>query len=257
MYLGSQMANTQIDLGELEAQFSHKERRIFGRTLLMSLVPVGAAAVLLWTTIAQISAARDELENLKVTFSDLDAKAGRARDELAVLQDQYQESQNTIRTLELDLARVQEKLRLSSQFARHIYEFNWAEAKSIASQFPEGGDLLSRIGEYRLRGVGWDLRNTPSAGFVSPAFAGTILQDLGVVGSDQSPVAALSNLPFVTDEPPNLGDVVIYDAGFAMFYFRDRDGVEFVVGMTLVGIVALKYDFGVKRIGVRRSGFSR
>ena len=42
-----------------------------------------------------------------------------------------------------------------------------------------------------------------------------------------------------------------------MFYFRDRAGTEFVVGMTPIGILALLYEFGPRRLAVLRTGFSR
>ena len=101
----------------------------------------------------------------------------------------------------------------------------------------------------------WAWTTTTDKEFVSPGFAGFILQEMQLLPRELSPVDALSTLP-LTKQRPRPGDVVVSDAGFAMLYFQDRDGEEFVVSMTLVGIVALSYDFGVRRVGVRRTGLS-
>lgn len=214
------MTIKQIELHELEARVVRRERRVFRLTLVFSFLPVVAAAALLWMTIEGISVARTQ-----------------------------------VRKLEERLADVQETLRRSSQFEQHVYQLNWAEAKVLASQIPLGGELLMHIGEYRNQGIGWAWENTPDEGFVSPGFAGFILQEMQVVPGELSPIDALFTLP-LTNQQPRPGDVVVYDADFAMFYFQDRDGKEFVVGMTPVGIVALSYDFGVRRVGVRRTGLS-
>jgi hypothetical protein len=42
---------------------------------------------------------------------------------------------------------------------------------------------------------------------------------------------------------PSIGDVVFYDLGYTMFYFKDENGEPFVVGMTPLGVLALRPDF--------------
>ena len=56
------------------------------------------------------------------------------------------------------------------------------------------------------------------------------------------------------DGRPKQGDIILYNGGYAMFYFRDSNNVEFVLGMTFRGIVALKADCGAKCRGVIRTG---
>ncbi len=270
------MTIKQIELHELEARVVRRERRVFRLTLVFSFLPVVAAAALLWMTIEGISSARRELgvvrtdlidttaardrartdlAGLKDTITGLEMQAANAKEEVGRLQSQYQQSQARVRRWEERLAVVQENLRRTSQFTQHVYQFNWAEAKALASQIPRGGELLMRIDEYRRQGIGWGWENTRDKGFVSPGFAGFILQEMQVVPGELSPIDALFTLP-LTNQQPRPGDVVVYDAGFAMFYFQDRDGKEFVIGMTLIGILALSYDFGVPRVGVRRTGLS-
>jgi hypothetical protein len=42
---------------------------------------------------------------------------------------------------------------------------------------------------------------------------------------------------------PLVGDVVFYQAGYTMFYYEYRGGSPFVIGMTPLGVLALKPDF--------------
>jgi len=56
-------------------------------------------------------------------------------------------------------------------------------------------------------------------------------------------------LPSTTQ--PRTGDLVFYPAGYAMFYFTEPREGSFVLGMTPVGIAALKSDFS-KPVGYRQ-----
>jgi len=50
---------------------------------------------------------------------------------------------------------------------------------------------------------------------------------------------------------PEVGDLVFYPAGYALFRFEDGRGSPFVIGMTPQGIIALDPDFS-KPIGAAR-----
>ncbi len=210
------MADHQASLADLEAQVARRETRVFVRTLLVVLIPVVVAAIWLWTTLSAISNANSELVNVQA--------------ELVGMQER--------------VSALQLKLRDAANFDDNRHELDWSDAKAIFSRV-EWASLLLSIHELQEAGVGWDLSNTPERGFHSPGFAEYVL--------DRSFGLSLSDLERTENQHPRPGDVVVYDTGYTMFYFRDRDGIEFVIGMTPVGIVALKYDFGPKRRYVLRN----
>ena len=94
---------------------------------------------------------------------------------------------------------------------------------------------------------------TPTEGFHSPTFAAFVLQriDRSLEGlSVKEVLESLTPVPFQERRP---GDIVVYEMGYSMFYFKDNEGTEFVIGMTPVGIAALKLHFGPNIEGVVRA----
>lgn len=108
-----------------------------------------------------------------------------------------------------------------------------------------------KILHFRDRDLPFSFTNRPEVGFTSPGFAGYILQQLRRVPDGYPPETTLRTLPSVSE--PQLGDIIEYETGFALFYLRDRRGSPFVIGMTPMGITALNLDFGARRTGVLRT----
>jgi hypothetical protein len=50
---------------------------------------------------------------------------------------------------------------------------------------------------------------------------------------------------------PREGDLIFYDGGYVMFYFRASSG-PFCIGMTPAGILSLRIDFGPRLLGYGR-----
>jgi len=100
--------------------------------------------------------------------------------------------------------------------------------------------------EQRRQDVHWGMANTPEGGYNSPGFARLVWQQLG-----RQP--AFEQLPR-DNADPHPGDIVIYESGYHLYFFRDYQQNPFVVGMTPFGITALNYDFGVKRVAVLHTG---
>lgn len=154
------------------------------------------------------------------------------RKQIVSLQGELAESQSHYKEL-------QTQLREAAKFDDHRYELNWAEVKSIAVRLRGAEEIFVRISELQQRGTGWDMSNMLQKGFNSPGFAEHVLR---------RPLSELERT-----RAPKPGDIVIYDSGYAMFYFEDRDRTRFVVGMTPIGIVALQYDFGAKQLYALRN----
>lgn len=238
------MDASESSLEEFEARLERRERRAFVRTLVLTLIPVVAAAVFLWITVDEVRESERKLDRVQTEL----ATAERERDQAV---EERQQAQSQTKALRGELRGVQRQLRRSSDFATHVYRLDWSDVKLLASQSPELARLLLAI--RARRGVPFDLSNTPERGFSSPGFAAHILQQLGRLPGDGDPSEALSRLPSARGSPAP-GDIVRYETGYAMFFFRDRSGRPFVVGMTPVGIAALRPNFGPKRQEVLRTG---
>jgi hypothetical protein len=240
------VGNPELPIDELEATFSRRERRALVRTVVLTSIPVVAAALLLWLTIDRV---RNTEQKLKRVNSEL-AEASRARDaawrEVASLRADLERDQASLRS-------VQAQLRESSNLVRREHQVNLTDLKFFATELPAAGDLLSEI--YNLRQSRWGLANTLKGGFDSPGFAGYVLQRVGRLPKTD-PEQALSKLPR-SGGRPFIGDVILYETGFAMFYFRDFEGRPYVMGMTPVGVLALEPSFGPRRLAVFRTGITR
>lgn len=84
---------------------------------------------------------------------------------------------------------------------------------------------------------------TPEEGFDSLSFATFILEKYGLLPGPGLDVRYMLRKVLPPVSEPQIGDIVFYDRGYAMFYFEDENGVPFVVGMTPLGVLALKPDF--------------
>lgn len=209
----------------LRDRIEQSHRRSLLRTVLLSVATVTVAAGFLVFTLR--------------TLSDAERHA---HEEIAAAQAQVGE-------LEAQLAQAKQALANALDLGKHIYTLDWGELKMMYVENGPAVQVLDRI-EQLKDGVRWGLANTPEGGYTSAGFAQLILQQL-----DRLPQHGnLTQLPR-DDGPPQPGDVVVYDGGYNLFYFRDHERREFVIGMTPFGVASLNYDFGVKRDGVRRSGF--
>jgi hypothetical protein len=240
------MQASDRSFAEFEARLASRERRALARTIVLTLIPVIAAVVFLWITVDEVRESERKLDQVNKEL----ATAERERDRAVKERDLARRQTNTLRGA---LGEVQQQLRKSSDFATHIYPFDWSDVKLLASQSPDLARLLVTI--RARRGIPFDLANRPDKGFSSPGFAAFVLQELGRLPRDVDGSEALSRLPS-SRRPPVPGDIVRYETGYAMFYFRDRNGRPFVVGMTPVGIAALRPNFGPKRTEVLRTGLS-
>lgn len=264
------MAAATDRFDDLDERIVRRERSSLVRTILASLIVIAVAAAFLWYTLRELNEASARLSSVKAELGTVQqdlataqsqrdkaaqeaTAAARARDaaveaqqkaesETAALQQQVGELTQQVTDLE---AALKESLNLE----KHVYNLNFDDLKSMYAVDTGAADLLSAIAGMRSQ-VRWSIRNSAAEGaFNSPGFAAFVLERMGRGSS-------LANLP--RDKgPPHPGDIVTYASGYHLFFFRDIDGKEFVLGMTPFGLLALNYEFGVKRGDVLRTGISQ
>lgn len=242
-----------------------RERRTFAITTLITLALVAAivaflayAADRLRTMQAELSAtetalavAKDTLESTKAALADVTpqlAAAEAARDgaeaDAKSAMARVADLETRLDAANAQLAELSEQIKLSVDYAQHLHPVDWQDAKELYSTSDRIGAVLDRILAHRQDGLRFSIANSPDKGFTSPGFANYVLGEVGL-----PPLGELKKA-----DAPALGDIVLYDGGFALFYFKDHKGKPFVIGMTPVGIAALDPDFGVPQAGVRATG---
>lgn len=243
------MSTQAPGLDEIQARIARQERRRLLRTVLAVAVPVAVAVAYLLYTLDAIDQAETDLHATRVALVAATAEVESKRRAVAALEAQ-------VASLETQLADVSARLSEAVGMRNQILEFDWAEAKFLASQSERLAKLVFVINDLHQRGVGWGFENTPEDGFTSPGLAGYALQKIGRLPDDLEPAHALAQLPVEQGEA-ELGDLIFYEPSYYLFYLRDQDGQPFVLGMTPFGILPLQVDFGPERRGILRTGLAQ
>jgi len=151
-----------------------------------------------------------------------------------------------------DSAELQAQVRMPADTARKVHPVEGSDLKELFSNAGRRAELLSAIYALQQRDVVWRVGGTsPKQGFDSPSFAIFVLENHSLVpkGSmsqihhDVGDEQRLLRTLLKTESSPSVGDVVFYATGLTMFYYKDRLGRPFVMGMTPVGILCLDPDF--------------
>jgi hypothetical protein len=231
-----------------------------GRALpALVIVQVVVAVIALGVMVAVAMGIRpllEEKENLEASIRDYQTQIARYREDIERLDAQLAETQR-------ELEETRERLEQTADMSRFTHPIDLVDLKDLFSRYPEAARGLELIMDMRERNVGWRLGGqSPDVGFDSPSFAAFVLQELGLLERAFEPgdsLLATSRRLYERLAParaPEVGDLVFYPAGYVLFYYRDRDGRPFVIGMTPMGIAALDPDFA-QAVGYRRSGLSQ
>lgn len=201
------------NIDSLLSKLEQKEKKLKKRTILFSALPILLAILLIFATSSKISK--------QIEYSN--------------------ELENKISELEL-------RLNDATNFVKNVHDIDWGDTKVLASLYPAQSRLLLEILEMKDRGVKWKIDGySVEDGFDSPSFAAYILNQLSLASIPIKDRYNISNyLPHTST--PNVGDLIFYETGYTMFYFKDKHDEPFCIGMTPIGIVSLKIDFGPKLI---------
>jgi len=246
-------------------RIERREKSARSRGVLYALLPVALTVVLLGYTSSSVRNAQNQVDALKTEATTYTTQMDTLKKNTETYKTQSQSSQgdaenlkNQVTDLQAQLAESQKALSEAVNLSRALRTIDYANAKEFASRFPGSESLLLDILNLRQRRIKWKPGGQSlQEGLDSPSFAMYILRQKRVLGIELRVGESLSEasrslydkLPPTTQ--PQTGDLVFYPAGYAMFYFADPREGPFVLGMTPVGITALKSDFA-KPVGYRQ-----
>jgi uncharacterized protein YoxC len=246
-------------------RIERREKSARIRGVLYSLLPVVLTVVLLGYTASSIRNAQKQVDALKTEATTFTTQIDTLKKNTKTYQAQSQSLQgdaqnykNQVTELQAQLAETQKTLSEAVNLSRSVRTIDYANAKELASRFPGSESLLLDLLALRQRRIKWKVGGQSlQEGFDSPSFAMYFLRQKRASGIELRPGESLSEasrslsdkLPRITQ--PQTGDLVLYPAGYAMFYFADPREGPFVLGMTPFGITALKSDFA-KPAGYRQ-----
>jgi len=257
------------------------ERTARRRAAAYSLIPIILAGLLLGFTSWQIQQADQQLSEIRAQWKFTQSELVQAQEQITRTQQGLVTAQGQLNRTEQDLLSTQdqlkrakeeadrarkeadelhkqldevrkklkettEQLKLATDFSRYEFSGDWAlSLKYLASRYPRQTELLFDI--YELQRAPWNPDGfSPEEGFNSPSFAIYLLGKHGLItvpAPSERTQARLQTLLPPRSPPPRVGDVVFYPVGYTMFYFEDEQGKPFVIGMTPLGVLALKPDF--------------
>jgi uncharacterized protein YoxC len=253
------------ELSDMLERIERREKSARSRGILYSLLPVALTVVLLGYTASTVRNAQKQVDALKTeatTFTTqidtLKKNTESYKTQSQSLQGDAENFKNQVTDLQAQLTDAQKTLSEAVNLSRAVRTIDYANAKELASRFPGSESLVMDILDLRQRRLKWKVGGqTPQEGFDSPSFAMYMLRQKHASGIELRPGESLTEashslydkLPPTTQ--PRTGDLVFYPAGYAMFYFADPREGPFVLGMTPLGITALKSDFA-KPVGYRQ-----
>lgn len=240
------------------------EKRSKKRLLIYSLIPVLLTILLILVSfftvkeaINSVSIANEEVEEAKKIIDSLSLEIkilGGEMLELNELISQKSDSLNNLKaTYDLAINYKAKKLDMNLQYDKALYV-----------RFPKQASIINEVRNLiDLGTVKWKNGGTSiQEGFDSPGFASYLINKYADTEIPQEKIFDLYNYLPKTNKPET-GDIIFYNQGYCMVYynipvltmsesegrFKETKNVEFCIGMTPIGIISLKLDFGPEIIG--------
>jgi cell wall-associated NlpC family hydrolase len=263
------MSTSSESANILLQQVQAHERRARRTALLLTLIPLVVAIVLIWVSVSQLSQMNEQLQAKKDDLADANTQLTNTQVQAKVYQDQLiktqaslvqaQKDQDALKSQQADTSKHLSDLQnqydsLKQEFddlinsARSLrssaYQRDPLQAlKLTADQYPRQSELVSDMLQNQ-KNVPWKLDGiSPQEGFDSAGLAAYMLQKYKLISQPASDARSVLPKLLKQESQPRVGDVVFYELGYTMFYYLDERGDPFVVGMTPLGILALKPDF--------------
>lgn len=222
---------------------------VIAATLWVLWGSIDAARGELAKTRNDLSATRSRYESLQKEYDALQKKYDVLRNKYGGLQKKYEAlkkeyaalvlrknaAERAVSQSQTQVEQLKKQLDQIYDFRKHVVRVNEIDEKLAYGLVGERGfRILSEAIKDSHRKLPFSGANTPAAGFTSPGYATHLLRKVGI----NAPIA---QLPQQRRAPRN-GDIIIYGAGYTMFYF-DINRKRFVIGMTPQGVLALDPHF--------------
>jgi uncharacterized protein YoxC len=252
-------------LPALLERMARREKSARSRGVLFALLPVALTVVLLGYSQSSVRNAQKQVDDLKAeaaTYTtQIDAlkkNTENYKSQSQSLQGDTENYKNQLTDLQTQLTETQKALSEAVSLSRSLRPIDIANAKELVSRFPGNESLLQDLLDLRQRRIKWKPGGqSTQEGFDSHSFALYVLKQKRASGIELQSGESLSEAgkglysKLTPTTQPKTGDLAFYSAGYALFYFADPREGPFVLGMTPVGITALKADFA-KPVGYRQ-----
>lgn len=249
--VNTELQAAEKQLGQINAQLTQAQGQVA-----LSQQELEAVQRLYEQTQAELSKTRQELETTRENLVSAQSQLEATKQELDKAQQQVEELQKRLDELNQDYQGLLDQYTQATAFKRYQVPLSETEIKSLELPDPQLV-VLDFIYAMRFRDLFFNPRGfTLEEGFNSPNFAVFVLEQFNLLPDryDKSK-PPWDQLPQV-DAPTN-GDLIFYESGFTMFYYRlPQINREFVIGMTPAGVVALRADFAPRR-GALKVDYSR
>ena len=223
-------------------KFQVEEKKSRKRMLKYSSIPLIITIVLIIVSYLAVDDANKQVVDLKTQKQDLEVTIGELNNNLSLKSD--------------SLAEMKKVLELAVNYKDKRYTFNYSIDKDLYSKYPAQTEMLSEMRDMiDAKVIKWHLDgNSVDEGFDSPSFAAYMINRFSKTKIPTDKRYRMREILPSSGSYPEVGDVVFYEHGYAMIFFKYR-GEPFVVGMTPIGLASLTFDFGPKRIGFGRINY--
>lgn len=246
----------QEDAQGLVERVRARERTVRKRTWLLTGVPVVLAVLLLSLTgyrlqegISDLASVNSQLDQSELELSEVHASLEMSEATLAGARQDLEATRQEAARLATDLAEaritLQEltvNLEQATDWQQFVYRGNiFLLLKSLGGM---QGNVLTDILSLQEADIPFSLGGLSlEEGFDSPSFAAHILHRYELLPGTIRELRYSIRDVFETTRRPKSGDLALYEFGYTMFYFSGAREDAFVIGMTPLGILALRPDF--------------
>lgn len=219
-------------------KIEQEERRRKRRMYWYSLVPIVITIILIAVSYSEVNSAQQKVDAAQMKVDTLENRVD-------VLSEELKQKSDSLKILE-------ESFEFALTYKDKRYEMNYVSDKELYSQYPRQTEMLNEVRHLiETEGTDWKLGGRSlKEGFDSPGFAAYLINTYASTKIPKDKTYKLSEY-LTRTENPRVGDLVIYEKGYSMIYFRSG-GKRFVVGMTPVGPASLQLEFGPKILGYYR-----
>lgn len=221
-------------LKKIEQEEKRRKRRMYW----YSLIPIIITAILVAVSYAEVNSAQQKVEDAQMKVDTLENR-------VQTLGEELKQKNDSLKILE-------ESFEFAVNYKDKRFEMGYAADKEMYSVYPRQTQMLTEVRHLiEEDAVKWKLGGSSlEEGFDSPSFATYLINKFSSTQIPKDKTYRLDD--YLTKvQQPRVGDLVIYETGYSMIYFRSR-GKPFVIGMTPVGLASLQLDFGPRRIGYYR-----